>query len=173
LKTAFAIETLKEGGLVEVSETGILYHLNEDGSRGNVAEDGSYELENGVIVIVKEGLIVKEDVKEDVKETNEVETNLLETETVIETPVLDEQMVLIQKLIEDYKSLEEKYKVLEDGLKSLEEKFSTNNEVNLLKEEVTKLSKQPKVSKPTEQKTKVLSIEDKAQHLLNNIKNLK
>jgi cell shape-determining protein MreC len=82
-------------------------------------------------------------------------------------------MVLIQKLIEDYKSLEEKYKVLEDGLKSLEEKFSNKSEITDLKEEVTKLSKQPKVSKPTEQKTKVLSIEDKAQHLLNNIKNLK
>jgi hypothetical protein len=188
IKTTLSIETLKEGGSVEIGEDGVLYTLNDDGSRGVVVADGTYELENGMTLIVKDGVIIQ-DQKVEVEVETEMETEpSVETEIEIISNPSEEQVIETDPLTEptndstDYKKLaedlqsfiENELKTLREDMTKLEEMLS--KESLSIKEEITKLSKQPKtnqkINRQVVSKKETFSNEDKAQVLLNNLKNL-
>jgi hypothetical protein len=77
VKVDLTIEKLMDGSSVEIDEVSMqVFVVNEDGSRGDLAKDGEYELQDGTKIVVKDGIVSEVIVKpvDPVEETIPAET---------------------------------------------------------------------------------------------------
>ncbi|GAB2542364.1 XkdF-like putative serine protease domain-containing protein [Rufibacter soli] len=78
--------TLKDGGAIEVDdETKEVFNLNEEGERTTALADGSYELEDGTTITVKDGKLSEETAEEEKPKEEELASTVL-TDGTYELP---------------------------------------------------------------------------------------
>lgn len=155
MKSLFSIELfelieLKDGSKLKVEKIEVgMPILNEN---DEVVKDGDYELVDGRMIVVKDGLILE--IKEKPAETQEEKpTEMVETEPVVETPnpndemikSLDSRLLKIEKLLSSI--LGEDITLIDmnqfNKIKLNDEFENLKKDLNVMKEKVEKIANTP------------------------------